>query len=415
MRRLALALCLLLLSAACAEDDSGDGDGAANAERLPVYVVAPFSKLPSVAKPIELGARLAASEINEQGGIDVKGTKALLDIRLADDEGSPSAAAAAIRRAIADGAVAIVAEGTGVDVAWDDANRAGVPIGIVYQGGEDLVDEQARPNVFRIAPTNRGIAFRLAEYLIPKGLKIALLHDDSPYGAAGKEALDRAFARNRDSVAGEYRLSSAPGADPAAQVLQARQAGATALLVWALPSVVASVVRATRSTGWDVPIYTSTTGGDPLVRQQLASQPSWVDGLTFVSSRLTSEKGPAPFERYRAAFEEEFGPQKVGVRTADGREVVAPPEWSMYSYDFVRVVADAVARSESLSPSQELVAAMEETEVQGANGDERGFNKKNHEGVVDDDIFFAEFHGMVWRPVEDDPLSASLPPIPQTV
>jgi len=410
VRAVAAALCLLISAAACAKDEPSS-----SVDRLRVYVVAPFSKLPSVAKPIELGARLAASEINAQGGVEVKGHKVKFDVHILDDEGSATTAASAIRKAVSEQAVGVVAEGTGVDVAWEDANRAGVPIGVVYQGGEHLIDVGGRPNVFRIAPTNRGVAFRLAEYLVPKGLRIGLLHDDSPYGAAGQSALDRAFSRNRLSVAGQYRLSSAPGADPAPQVLQARQAGASALLVWASPSVVASVVRAARSTGWDVPVYTSTSGSDPLVRQQLASQPTWLDGLTFVSSRLTSEKGPAPFERYRAAFEEEFGPQRVGVRTADGKDVVAPPDWAMYSYDFVRVLADAVARSQSLSPSAALVAAMEETEVQGANGDERGFNRKNHEGVVDDDVFFAVFNDMVWTPVRDDPLSASLPPIPQTL
>ena len=52
--------------------------------------------------------------------------------------------------------------------------------------------------------------------------------------------------------------------------------------------------------------------------------------------------------------------------------------------------------------------------MRGANGDERGFNERNHEGVVDDDVYFAEFHGMTYQPVKDDPLSATLPTIQQT-
>jgi ABC-type branched-subunit amino acid transport system substrate-binding protein len=408
MRRTGLVALLLLSLVACSNDDNDKADTTAT-----IVVTAPFSKLPSVAKPIEQGTRLAVERINGAGGIDIQGKKVRLAVRLADDQGSPTTAAANIRKAAADGAVAVVAEGTGVDVAWEDANRAGLPIGIVYQGGEDLVDAPARPNVFRIAPTNRGAAFRLAEYLVPKGMKIALLHDDSPYGAAGGAALDKAFARNRSSVVADLQASAAPGADPAPQVLQARQAGATALLVWAGPQVVASVVRAARSSGWDVPISTGTSGEDPLVRQQLAAHPEWLNGLTFVSSRLTSEKGPGPFTRFREAFEKRFGPQDVGVKSRN-HVVIQPPDWAMYPYDFVNVVADAMRRSQSASPSVGLVRAFEETEVAGANGDERGFNRKNHEGVVDDDIFFASFRDMVWYPVRDDMLSASLPPIPQT-
>ena len=62
-----------------------------------------------------------------------------------------------------------------------------------------------------------------------------------------------------------------------------------------------------------------------------------------------------------------------------------------------------------------LIDAMEVVSVHSANGDERSFNERNHEGVVDDDIFFAVIRNMVWVPVKDDALSATLPPIPQTV
>src|SRR5581483_6049641 len=126
---------------------------------------------------------------------------------------------------------------------------------------------------------------RLAEYLVPKGLRFALLHDDSPYGTAAGRALDKAFVRNRPSVTAELQASAAPGGDPAPQVLQARQSGAHVLVVRASPPVLAATIRAARQAGWQVPIYASTTREDPVVRQQLADHPQWLDGLTFVSSR----------------------------------------------------------------------------------------------------------------------------------
>ncbi|HEV7888242.1 MAG TPA: ABC transporter substrate-binding protein [Acidimicrobiales bacterium] len=408
MRRLGLVLAtVLLLAAACTKDTATPEDTAV------VVVNAPFSTAPSVAQPIERGARLAVDQLNAKGGVTVGSSKVKLRIERMDDRGSAAAAAANIKKAAEMKAVAVVAEGTGVDAGWQDAAQAGVPIGIVYQGGEDLVDLAARKNVFRIAPTNRGAAFRLAEYLLPKGLRVALLHDDSPYGAGGGQALGKAFARNRSQVAADLTTSAAPGADPAPDVLKARQSGATALLVWATPQVLAATIRAARSAGWNVPVYASTTGEDPLVRQQLAAHPDWLDGLTFVSSRLTSEKGTAPFEAFRRAYEETYGPEKAGVKSA-GKDVVLPPDWAMYSYDFVNVVADAMRRASAAQASAELVTLMEQTEIRGANGDERGFNTKNHEGVVDDDVFFAVFKDMVWQPVKDDPLSATLPAIPQT-
>jgi hypothetical protein len=57
--------------------------------------------------------------------------------------------------------------------------------------------------------------------------------------------------------------------------------------------------------------------------------------------------------------------------------------------------------------------ALEQVTVEGANGDERAFNEHSHEGVVDDDVYFARFRDMTYAPVRNDPLSATLPPIPQ--
>jgi ABC-type branched-subunit amino acid transport system substrate-binding protein len=201
--------------------------------------------------------------------------------------------------------------------------------------------------------------------------------------------------------------------DPAAQVLGARQKGATALLVWARPAALARVVRAARSTGWSVPMYAAPSAEDPIVRQQLSDHPEWLDGLTFALSRLTSEKGTEPFEQFRAAYERRFGPQPVGVLTGS-KPVVQPPDWAMYPYDFVKLLAGALARTHGVRASSALVKALEQVEVTGANGDERAFNERNHEGVVDDDVFFARFHDMIFEPVRDDPLSATLPTVRQT-
>src|SRR5205823_5332347 len=161
---------------------------------------------------------------------------------------------------------------------------------ITYQGGSGLVDPSARPNVFRIAPTDHGIAFRLAEYLIPKSLRVGIVVDDSTYGQEGARSLSDAFRGNEKSVA--VRITVPAGAaDLAPQVLRARRAHATALLVWAQPTTIASVISAARASGWNVPVYTPAAGEDPLVRQQLANHPSWVDGLTFAAGRPTAEVG----------------------------------------------------------------------------------------------------------------------------
>jgi ABC-type branched-subunit amino acid transport system substrate-binding protein len=376
-----------------------------------VAVDVPITGSPYTAKAIENGVKLAASNLSS-AGVLVGAKSYALKVKVYDNHASARQAVEDTRRALDSGAVAIVTDGTGVPATGPIAEQKGVPIGIAYDGASGLIDPVKHPNVFRIAPTNHGIAFRYAEYLIPKGLKIGLLHDDSAYGQEGAKDLDRAFSENPKSVALRMTLP-AGAADLSAQILRARRSGATALLVWAQPSTIAAVLTAARTLGWNVPVYTPPTGSDPYIRQRLADHPSWVDGLTFASSRLTAEVGTTPFENFESQYESAYGVDKVGVKTAAGQPVVQPPEFAMYANDFTNLLAAALTRAGSTDPHK-VQAALNQVTVQGANGDERGFNEHNHEGVVDDDVYFARFHDMTYAPVKDDPLSSTLPAIPQT-
>lgn len=399
----AILACVVLVAAGCGHSS------AARQGTILIAVDAPFSLSPYIGNTVANGARLAADQLNAQGITNRGVTYEIRVVRL-DNALSPSRSVANVRRALRDGATAILTDGTGVDATWRLADKEHVPICITYQGGTKLVDPEARPNVFRIAPTDHGLSFRLAEYLVPKGLKIALLTDDSDYGQAGRAALDDAFRTVPKAVATRITLPSSAG-DLAPQVLQARRSGATALLVWARPAVLAKTIAAARSAGWRVPVYSTPAAEDPVVRQQLADQPSWVDELTFASGRMTAELGPAPWSAFEASYEAAFGATSVGVKS-HGRRVIAPPDYAMYSYDCVNLLAAAIQQAGG-TDAKKVLAALNQVSTRGANGDERGFNERNHEGVVDDDVYFARFRDMIFRPVGDDPLSSTLPVINQ--
>lgn len=396
-------LLLLVLLSGCG------GGGESGQKTLTIVVNAPFSKSPYVGETIARGVELGATVSNP---VDTTEATYRIRVKRLDNALSPRKAIANVREAVADGAVAIVDEGTGVDASWRIAENAKIPIGITYQGGVGLVDPATRPNVFRIAPTDRGIAFRLAEYLIPKRPNVAILTDDSGYGDEGRAALQRSFGSNPEAIAARIRLP-ADATDVSPQVLQARRAGATALLVWARPATIANVLTAARSRRWQVPVYTPPSGADPLVRQQLADRPEWVDGLTFASGRMTAELGPQAWQSFESQFEGRYGPDPVGVKTSAGDEVVQPPEYAMYAYDFVNVLAAALKQAGGAGDRRKVLDALNQVTVRGANGDERGFNLHNHDGVVDDDVYFARFRDMTFEPVKDDPLSSTLPTIDQ--
>jgi branched-chain amino acid transport system substrate-binding protein len=397
----AVALVVVALAAACG--------GSKSKGTITIVVDAPFSRSPYIGDTVANGVRLAADQLNAQG-ISAGGKAYRIRVVRLDNSLSPARAVTDTRQALRRHAVAVMTDGTGVDATWRLANQKHLPICITYQGGTGLVDPKARPNVFRIAPTDHGLAFRLAEYMVPKGLKIAQLTDDSDYGQAGRAALDDAFRTVSKSLVVRITLPSS-ASDLAPQVLQARRSGATALLVWALPAVLAKTVVAARSAGWHVPVYATPTAEDPVLRQQLADHPSWLDGLTFASGRMTAELGPGPWSTFEAAYESAFGATYVGVKS-QGRRVISPPDYAMYSYDCANLIAAAVQQAKG-TDAKKVLAALNQVSTHGANGDERGFNEINHEGVVDDDVYFARFGTMIFRPVKDDPLSSTLPVINQ--
>ena len=401
MRRLVAGLLLLALPGCT------DGGGGSSGSDIPVVVSAPLSTSPWVAEFVVNGARLAVEELNREG-VRVGGETRRFRLVELDHANNVDRALANARRAVDEDAAALITDGVGAVAVAGVAGPANLPVFVTFEGGEGIVDEEQRPTLFRMAPANRAMAVRLADYLAGRDPEIALFTDDSGYGKDGRTDLMAAFRRNDLSVRSTQQVAT--GADPAPQVLAARKSGADTVVVWARAPVVASVISAIRSRGWPVPVFGGPTAEDPLVRQQLAEHPEWLDGTEFVSFRITAEIGPEPFERFRKAYEAKFGPDTIGV-TAGGREVVQPPDWAMYSYDSMHLLAAALTRAKGLGAP--LVQALNEVSVTGANGDERSFLPKNHEGVSADDMYIARFSGMRFAPSKDDFLSEFLPEVPQ--
>jgi ABC-type branched-subunit amino acid transport system substrate-binding protein len=373
-------------------------------------VSAPVSTAPWIATFERRGAQLAADELNASGGIEYGGHKHTVVISVRDNAGSPQQAAADARAAVAAHAAALVIDGVGAQAVADVARPASLPVFVVFDGGASVVDPTTRPTLFRMAPADKPMSVRLADYLADRHPKVAILADDSSYGADGLSAMRAAFARDEIAVASTSTVA-AGSSDVGAPVLAARRKGATTLVVWAGAPVVAGAIQAARSAGWDAPIWAGPTAEDPLVRQRLASHVAWLDKVGFVSFRMTAEVGAGPFNAYRKKYETKFGVDKVGVQQ-DGKDVVSPPDWSMYPYDTVRLVAAALQKSGGTGPP--LLKTLEgNVVITGANGDERGFSESSREGVSPDDMYFASFHGFTFAPVTDDLLSQNLHAVDQ--
>jgi ABC-type branched-subunit amino acid transport system substrate-binding protein len=399
VKRVASALFCLTLAACSGGSTSGEPKQAL------VVVSAPLTAQPWIGTFLERGAQLAAQQVGEEKGTTVR-------VEVLDNGGSAQTAVANARKAVSEGAVALITDGVGAEAIAAVTDPVRLPVFVAFEGGASFIGATNHPSLFRLAPANDAMCRRLADYLADTqpGKPFALLSDDSAYGREGAAHVEADLLHDEVRVVSEQTVPEG-AADVSAQVLAARRSGARVLVVWARAATVASVLRAVRSTGWDVKVVTGPTGEDPLVRQRLADHPAWVDGLVFVSFRITSEVGGAPCAAYRRAYESEFGPDKVGVK-AGGKDVVMPPDWSMYSFDAVHLVKAALDRAGSADRAK-VFDALQHVTITGANGDERGFGPDDREGVSPDDMYFATFTDMRFHPNRDDKLSTNLPEVPQ--
>jgi ABC-type branched-subunit amino acid transport system substrate-binding protein len=401
MMRIGLTvLTLLIVLAGC----GGDGD------TVPVVASVPKSTQPWIASSIERGAKLAVDEINAGGGIDLKEGKRKLELVVLDNASSPATALANAREAVDRHAAALLTDGTGAVSVARITDPAKLPTFVLFEGGAGLIEPQAHPSLFRLAPADAIMTRRLADYIANQAPKVAMLSDDSSYGEQGRAALKDAFATDEVTVVND-QVIPARATDLAPQVLAARRAGADRLIVWASAGDVAATLEAVHKAGWDVPVISGQTGEDPLVRQRLVAHPEWLKSLRFVSSRITAEMGPKPFNAFRARYEKALGKDEVGVKQG-GRDVIQPPDWAMYPYDAVMLVREAISQSGTLGAPL-LQTLNDGASIVGANGDQRAYNAQYHEGVSPADMYFARFEGFTFVPVSDDPLSGTLPTVNQ--
>ncbi|HVU71899.1 MAG TPA: ABC transporter substrate-binding protein [Mycobacteriales bacterium] len=396
------ALVAVLLAAPLAACSSGGGCGGAKSCSAPgvppVVVAVPRATAPWVADFMTHGAQLGAKGALKSGDVPVE--------VVAGDTASDVATAA--RKAAAEHALALITDGTATDAVDAITEPANVPVFVVFDGGANAADAARFKHVYRIAPADHPMAIHLADYVSGHHPKVALIVEASPYGRDGAAQLRAAFARDSIPVLADAEVTSSVGAAPA--LVAARRKGADTVVVWGSAPIIAQTIQAARGAGWAPSFYTSPDGEDPYVRRQLAQHPDWIDGLTFVSGRITSEQGPKPYDAWRAAYTKLFGVEKLGL-TDGGREVTVPPTWAQYPYDAVKLIAAAYENAGGAGAP--LVSALDTTVITGANGDERGFTDGNREGVIGDDVCFERFHGLRFAPVTDDVLLQGLPTVDQ--
>jgi ABC-type branched-subunit amino acid transport system substrate-binding protein len=394
------------LSALSACGGSSTPSGSADAPLL-IAVVAPTTAAPYLAQTLHRGADLAMRELNSAGGVSINGTRHRVELRTYDDGLDPQRTRAAVQNAIHDGAFGIVTDGYGSAASAADSAAAGVPEIVVFNGSAQLIDPQARPSLFRLGIGNEAATSILSGYVAKSSKAPGILHDDSDNGRDGDKQLRTALAtagvRPVGSQEAARDLVAVDG--PVRALLDAH---ADSLIVWGADTFVARVVGAAHAAAPSLPVFAGPSGESPAVRALAGADAS--NGMAFIASRMTSEVDSASFGQFEHRLAAaEGGPTDAGIKDREGRQIRLPADAEIFSYDAVNLFAAAAPKLGGTAPSAKLLQLMTQTRIHSANGDARGFNPDNHEGVADDDFYIARIHDMVFAPVKDEPLSATLP------
>ena len=383
---------------------SSSGGSSSGGNTLLIALNVPSSADPYVAGYIGRGAREGVRQLNADG-VRIGGVAYTVVLKTYDDGFDPARATSNVAAAIHDGAVGIVEDGIGAATSGPASQAAGVPEVVITNGTADLV--AGKPSLYRLGIANDAAASVLGSYLGKKANSVAIIHDDTASGRDSAAQLTPALSTASAAVTLTKEVpAQAPSVD--AEVRAAADSHPKAIAVLGTDTFTARVVQAVHAAGITIPLYTGPAGESTTVRQVAGADAT--EGLVFMASRTTSENDIASFGQFEHRLaKDEGGPTDAGFKDREGDEIRQPADQEVFSDDAVRLIVTALEKTGSAQPSQALLSAMTTTSVTSVNGDHRGFNPDNHEGVADDDLYPGVIHDMQTAPVKDEQLAATLP------
>ncbi|BDG09069.1 ABC transporter substrate-binding protein [Anaeromyxobacter paludicola] len=317
------------------------------------------------------GARLAADEINAQGG--VLGRK--LELVDRDDQSSPEVGARAAKELLdEEKVVALIgpANTPVANAALQLANERQVPqIVDVATGNKvnELFVTYPENYLFRLSASDQMQAPLLAQQALARGYKrVAVLADDTGYGQGGRARVEATLERRgvKPVYVGAFKPKET---DMTRQCQEARAAGADVLLLYALAPELTAVARSLEKVGWRVPIIGSWQLG---ARLFLDGAGPYGEGALMIQT-FTEGSATTPAQRkfldgYRKTFNVPHLPIAPAVAQA---------------YDAVHLVALAIQQA-GTTEGPRFKTALEnlKTPYDGATGHyEKPWSPTDHEGI----------------------------------
>ena len=356
------------------------------ADPIKIGVAGPFTGgSSSMGVSMRDGVRMAADEINKAGG--VLGRQLLLVER--DDEAKNERGVQIAQELINKEKVAATVGyiNTGVALASQRFyQEAKIPVMNNVATGSLIThqfDDQPENYIFRNSAHDSIQAPMIVdEAIVRRGFKkVAILADSTNYGQLGRDDLEKALAlKNIKAVAVEkFNIKDV---DMTPQLLKAKEAGAEAILTYAIGPELAQIANGMTKLGWKVPMVGSWT----------LSMANFIDNAgpggegarmpqTFIQEPTTPKR-----QSFIVNYLKTFNPKNSRIDS---------PVSAAQGYDSIYLLAAAIKQAGS-TDGPKIKAALEDlkTPVEGVvTTYNKPFTAKDHEAITANIPVFGEVKG----------------------
>lgn len=353
---LLIAVFFLTLTA-CGGNGSSESEAAGGSEPIKIGVPLPLSGDTAVfGEEMLNAARLAADDLNASGGVLGRRIEIVSEDEACDAQTGTAAAQKLLASGIVGVAGGVCSGATIPETTVLDPH--GIPYVAAFSSNPALTDRGLR-TTFRLVGRDDNQGAFAARFLAGPGgaKKLAVLHDNSVY-AKGLAELTR-LANDQQKLGLQIVFFDAltPGqADYRTILTEIKASGADTLYFTGYPNEAVAILRQARELALPARVIGGDGLGTPLV---ISAAGAAAEGFVFTTAPLPEFLPSAG--AFMQAFTERFGR--------------GPGSYSLYQYDAVKVLANAIFWAGSTDP-KDIVEALRTTRHQGLTGeiffDEKG-------------------------------------------
>ncbi len=336
------------------------------ADVVKIAITGPFS---GGSAPMGLsmrdGAKLAISQINQNGGINVGGTKMKIELIERDDEGKNDRGALVAQEISAMGDISAVigTVNTGIAVMGDKYYvEKGIVKIITPAAGSASMTQWSKAGtkdlpIFRFAAHDGIQAQMVVEQATRLGLKkVAILHDATNYGVSGRDDLIEQIKKQGGKLKVVAIEKFAIGdKDMTGQLIKAKVSGAQAILIWGIGPELAAVASGKEKLGFKVPMI----GGWTLSMSNFIDTAGTAGNGALMPQTFIEDESIQRARPFIQAYHKAYGVAKI-----------PSPVSAAQGYDATMLLAEAIHEAGSTKPAQ-IKASLENLKatVKGAIAD----------------------------------------------